>query len=128
MELGQVMRTFGWLPTEGELQDMIGVIDQDGNGCITFDEFVWLMQTEMHDADIEDEIREAFRVFDREGNGFIPVPELTEVLLKLGEKLSQAECEVTGKQFVKLILLFFILPIVLKSYAFGESLPLPIHS
>ena len=88
------MRTFGWLPTEGELQDMIGVIDQDGNGCITFDEFVWLMQTEMHDADIEDEIREAFRVFDREGNGFIPVPELTEVLLKLGEKLSQAECEV----------------------------------
>jgi len=44
VELGQVMRTFGWSPTEGELQDMIGVIDQDGNGCITFDEIVWLMQ------------------------------------------------------------------------------------
>ena len=43
VELGQVMRTFGWTPTEMELQDMIGVIDQDENGCISFDEFVWLM-------------------------------------------------------------------------------------
>ena len=38
------MTTFGWSPTEGELQDLIGVIDQDDNGCISFDEFVWLMQ------------------------------------------------------------------------------------
>lgn len=44
VELGQVMTTFGWSPTEGELQDLIGVIDQDDNGCISFDEFVWLMQ------------------------------------------------------------------------------------
>ena len=44
MELGQVMTTFGWSPTEGELQELIGVIDQDDNGCISFDEFVWLMQ------------------------------------------------------------------------------------
>ena len=32
-------------------------------------------------------------MFDREGNGFITVPELTEVLLKLGEKLSPEECQ-----------------------------------
>ena len=44
VELGQVMTTFGWSPTEGELQELIGVIDQDDNGCISFDEFVWLMQ------------------------------------------------------------------------------------
>lgn len=69
VELGQVMRTFGWTPTEGELQELIGVIDQDENGCISFDEFVWLMSQELHDEDIEDEIRDAFRVFDREGNG-----------------------------------------------------------
>ena len=75
------MRTFGWAPTEGELQELVGEIDQvienflwrnwsgtqkkisspeinqvlekkiwrlkkiakDGNGCITFNEFVWLM-------------------------------------------------------------------------------------
>ena len=32
-------------------------------------------------------------MFDREGNGFITVPDLTEVLLKLGEKLSSEECQ-----------------------------------
>ena len=63
------MRTFGWNPTELELQvrilssaqtilnvvvysfarilstfqEMISVIDQDGNGVISFHEFVWLM-------------------------------------------------------------------------------------
>ena len=87
---------------------MIGEVDQDGNGCITFNEFVWLMTRweydfiglecninfrEIHDGEIEEEIREAFRVFDREGNGFITVPDLTEVLLKLGEKLSSEECQ-----------------------------------
>ena len=32
------------------------------------------MTSEIHDNDIEEEIREAFRVFDREGHGFIKVP------------------------------------------------------
>ena len=54
MELGQVMRTFGWTPLESELQELIGVIDQDDNGCISFDEFVWLMSQDLHDEDIED--------------------------------------------------------------------------
>jgi len=93
VELGQVMRTFGWTPTEGELQELISEIDQDGNGCISFNEFVWLMTREIHDADIEEEIREAFRVFDREGHGFITASDLTTVLQTLGDKLSTAETE-----------------------------------
>ena len=46
---------------------------------------VTLVFREIHDGDIEEEIREAFRVFDREGHGFITVPDLTEVG-KLGLK------------------------------------------
>ena len=69
---------------------MIGEIDQDGNGCITFNEFVTLMTKNVQDdGDIEEEIREAFRVFDREGHGFITVPDLTQVLTSLGDKLSE---------------------------------------
>ena len=74
------MRTFGWSPTEEELKDMVNVIDQDGDGDISFNEFVWLMTREFKDTDIEDEIREAFRVFDREGNGFISSVDLAEVM------------------------------------------------
>merc|ERR1719347_2390605 len=93
VELGQVMRTFGWNPTEMELQELINEIDQDGNGSISFNEFVWLMTREIHDADIEEEIREAFRVFDKEGHGFISVPDLTHVLQTLGEKLAPDETQ-----------------------------------
>ena len=56
----EVMRTFGWTPTDEELKDMVNVIDQvemlrmdfapqslltgqDGDGDISFNEFVWLM-------------------------------------------------------------------------------------
>ena len=69
---------------------MIGEIDQDGNGCISFNEFLYLMTKNVHeDGDIEEEIREAFRVFDREGHGFITVPDLCQVLTTLGDKLTE---------------------------------------
>merc|ERR550534_2333441 len=87
------MRTFGWNPTDLELQELINEIDQDGNGAISFNEFVWLMTREIHDSDIEEEIREAFRVFDKDGHGFIPVPDLQHVLQTLGEKLSADETQ-----------------------------------
>ncbi|XP_023333074.1 neo-calmodulin [Eurytemora carolleeae] len=90
-ELGQVMRTFGWNPTELEVQELISEVDQDGNGVISFNEFLWLMTREVHDADVEEEIREAFRVFDKEGNGFITVADLTAVMENLGEKLTKEE-------------------------------------
>merc|ERR1719222_1094823 len=87
------MRTFGWNPTDLELQELINEIDQDGNGAITFNEFVWLMTREIHDTDIEEEIREAFRVFDREGHGFLPSTEMSHVLQSIGEPLSAEETE-----------------------------------
>ena len=37
------MRTFGWDPSDEELKDLVNVIDQDENGDISFNEFVWLM-------------------------------------------------------------------------------------
>ena len=38
-----MMKTFGWEPTDEELNDMVNVIDADGDGDISFNEFVWLM-------------------------------------------------------------------------------------
>ena len=43
LETQAVMRTFGWSPQEEELKEMVSVIDQDGDGDINFNEFVWLM-------------------------------------------------------------------------------------
>ena len=75
---------------------MIGEIDQDGNGCISFNEFLYLMTKNVYeDGDIEEEIREAFRVFDREGHGFITVPDLNQVLTTLGDKLTEGKKQCT---------------------------------
>ena len=40
--------------------------------CLSTFTFFQLFR-ELHDDEIEDEIREAFRCFDKEGHGFIPV-------------------------------------------------------
>ena len=87
-------------------QEMIAEIDQDGNGCISFNEFLYLMTKNVHeDGDIEEEIREAFRVFDREGHGFITVPDLCQVLTTLGDKLTEGTL-FKRKQIRHLIFMF----------------------
>ena len=87
------------LGSTSNIQELISEIDQDGNGEISFNEFVWLMtrylhnsmilllvqnkrvfQRDLHDDVFQDEIREAFRCFDKEGHGFIPV---TGIVLRL---------------------------------------------
>lgn len=41
----------------------------------------------------ETDIREAFTIFDNDGNGHISRSELRHVMMNMGEKLSEEECE-----------------------------------
>lgn len=63
---------------------MINVVDYDGNGYITFEEFVPLMKR-ITDDDLylEEEIQELFRFYDKERQGLITVPHLSELLITL---------------------------------------------
>ena len=45
-------------------------------------------------------------MFDREGHGFITVPDLQDVLQKLGEKLTTDECEVRERERDQIIFIF----------------------
>jgi calmodulin len=92
-ELGEIMKNLGQAPTESELQDMINEVDIDGNGNIDFKEFLGLMARKMRDTDTEEELMEAFRVFDRDGNNFITNTELKNVMLALGEKVTDEEVD-----------------------------------
>ena len=69
-------------------QDLIASVDQDGDGLISFNEFVALMEKDSPDDDLRDQIREAFRVFDEEDLGYIPADKLTEILTTIGDKLT----------------------------------------
>lgn len=74
------------------MQDMINEVDADGSGSIEFPEFLMMMAKKTSDMAAEDEIREAFRVFDRDGNGFISRDEMRSVMMNLGEKVTDEEC------------------------------------
>ncbi|XP_002984541.2 neo-calmodulin [Selaginella moellendorffii] len=92
-ELAVVMRSLGQNPSEAELREMIDEVDVDGNGTIDFQEFLNLMARKMKDTDTEEELKEAFKVFDKDRNGLISCAELRDVMINLGEKLTDEEVE-----------------------------------
>lgn len=91
-ELQQVMRKLGQNPTEQELKEMIGSVDDNGDNEIDFDEFLILMKSAVT-RDPEKELRDAFAVFDTDGSGEIDRKELKRLMKKLGQALSEAELD-----------------------------------
>lgn len=108
------MRALGLNPTNREINEMMLEMDQNGsnrsetecfifrsnfvcfslgNNRLDFQEFANFMANHYHERDQEAELREAFRIFDRDNSGFITISELKQVMLNLGEKLSQEEVE-----------------------------------
>merc|ERR1712106_113724 len=73
-ELGKVMRTHGFNPSEEDLIDMIRNVDKNANGAIDFNEFIDMMIKQGTNAD--EDAAHAFKVFDRDGDGLITAEEL----------------------------------------------------
>jgi len=92
-ELGTVMRALGNNPTEAELQDLINEVDVNSNGTIEFAEFSTMMANKINDVNSEEDLLASFKVFDKDGNGFISAAELKHIMLNLGEKLNDEECD-----------------------------------
>lgn len=86
-ELGTVMRSLGYNPTEAELLDMIDEVDANGNGAVDFPEFLTMMARKAQDAD-EEEMRQSFNIYDREGKGYITAQDLKHFFRNCG--MSQA--------------------------------------
>ncbi|XVF31146.1 hypothetical protein REPUB_Repub16aG0120500 [Reevesia pubescens] len=92
-ELAIAIKSLDLNPTQEELQNMINEIDTDGNATIEFGEFLNLMARKMKEAEAEEELKEAFRVFDKDQDGYISPNELMQVMINIGEKLTDEELE-----------------------------------
>merc|ERR1712183_240382 len=97
-ELGTVLRSLGQDPTEAELKDMIGEVDEDKSGKIEFPEFLVMMARKAKAVDTSEELAEAFKIFDKDGSGFIDAKELKNVMEGLGEDLTDEEIDEMVKE------------------------------
>lgn len=113
------MKSLGQNPSEAELQDMVQVLDSDGNGTVEFQEIIDTMSKMIKLADLEDERKQVFRLFDRDGDGFISETDLKAVLDGFGDirtmesvaaMIKDADCDADGmvsyQEFLRVLTVF----------------------
>uniref|UniRef100_A0A3Q3WAB5 EF-hand domain-containing protein n=1 Tax=Mola mola TaxID=94237 RepID=A0A3Q3WAB5_MOLML len=86
-DLGNCMRTMGFMPTEMELIELSQRINMNLGGHVDFEDFVELMGPKLlaETADMIGikELKDAFREFDTNGDGAISTSELRDAMRKL---------------------------------------------
>ncbi|XP_030636096.1 calcium-binding protein 1a [Chanos chanos] len=97
-DLGNCMRTMGYMPTEMELIELSQQINMNLGGHVDFDDFVGLMGPKLlaETADMigVKELRDAFKEFDTNGDGEISTAELREAMRKLlGQQVGHRDLE-----------------------------------
>ena len=92
-ELGNVLKSQGFTPTNQELLEMIADVDENEDDKINFEEFLILMHSRLKKADIENELNEAISVYDKNGSGLISVREFKRIMSALGEKIYEEEID-----------------------------------
>ena len=76
-ELADVMRSFGLNPSEDELMDMINKFDTDGDGLISFPEFLEMMAPNENDKYLQ--LRSALQLFDPDDEGVVDISEMESI-------------------------------------------------
>ena len=84
-------------PTKNQLNKIFEQADTNGDGAISFDEFVDVI-TKLR-KDKEAEIRECFKIFDQDGNGTIDKQELYNIFLMTKEEVEPADVDILFDQY-----------------------------
>lgn len=83
-DVRNVLLSYGLQSTEGELQDVVAELDKKGDGLITLEEFVSVMNSHKSIFSKRDEkdleFREVFRVLDKFGTGRVTKQALFEFM------------------------------------------------
>ncbi|XP_016895716.2 calcium-binding protein 5 isoform X4 [Cynoglossus semilaevis] len=102
-DLGNLMRTMGYMPTEMELIELSQTINMNLGGRVDFEDFVELMTPKLLAETAGmiglKELKEAFKEFDIDGDGSITSDELRHAMVKLlGEHTSKREIDAVVRE------------------------------
>ncbi|KAJ7990044.1 hypothetical protein DPEC_G00310770 [Dallia pectoralis] len=97
-DLGNLMRTMGYMPTEMELIQLSQNINMKLGGRVAFEDFVDLMAPKLLAETAGmiglKELKDAFKEFDLDGDGAITIDELKHAMIKLlGYQANRREIE-----------------------------------
>merc|ERR1712146_804657 len=77
----------------GEIEKMIGEVDDDGSGEIGFEEFLKMMTDKILNKDPKDDMLKAFRLFDDDQTGMISLKNLKRVARETNQTLTDDELQ-----------------------------------
>ncbi|XP_075409296.1 calmodulin-like protein 3 [Tenrec ecaudatus] len=93
-ELGQALQKLGKNLSEEELKALISKVDKDGDGRISLQEFLEVIDQYLKGpGGSEQMLQSVFREFDLDGDGQITVAELKLAMGKIGAKVSEEELD-----------------------------------
>ena len=83
--------------SDADLQDMLNEADIEGNGTISLDGFIELMNRKLRSEDVEEEIIETFKKFDLDNNGLIGPEDIYNLLHSFNQDITISEAEEMNK-------------------------------
>jgi len=97
-EVGTIIRSLGFCPSEAELQEVLrDMEDPQAMGYILFDRFYPVMSKiinqHKYQLNNSDELLQAFETLDEEGNGVFSVEEIKRLFTQFGEPFAQDEMD-----------------------------------
>lgn len=116
-ELGLLLKSLGQHQTKQEIANMISNVDVEGDGTVTFPEFLCIIAPKMNEEISKSDIVEAFEVLDEENRGVVQAKCIRHMWTTMGEKLTHEEVDrtfsaygvkddgaVTFKQFAAMVM------------------------
>ena len=83
-ELKNLLRCFGQICTDDEVQQIIQRYDKSETGSLGFDHMVKIMQALIQEPEYDEEIWQVYKLFDKDGKG-VTADQLSEIMSKLLE-------------------------------------------